>query len=236
MKVKAFVAMGPGLAGMAMFLAPDNSRNLIWACVGFVIALVAPFILTMIFYQNDGSTNAPATTNGSSAAPAADASPIVYSPMKGNVIALEKVKDEVFATGVLGDGVAVVPTVGELYAPADGVVDTVFESKHAISMTTACGAELLMHIGMDTVKLEGKGYEPQVKNGESVRKGQLLMKFDIDAIRAAGYDLTTPVIITNGDKFNICSREDGAVAPGAKIMELEAKARAFERVSSGAEQ
>ena len=135
---------------------------------------------------------------------------------------MTSVKDEVFSQKILGDGIAVVPAKGELYAPADGTIESVFDSKHAISMTTDAGVELLMHIGMDTVKLDGKGFVPQVKNGDTVKKGQLLMKFDIDAIKAAGFDTTTPIIVTNGDRFAVKPVADGAVVPGAALLKLEA--------------
>ena len=108
-----------------------------------------------------------------------------------------------------------VPEKGELYAPADGVIESVFGTKHAISMKTAAGAELLMHIGMDTVKRDGK-------DGETVKKGQLLMKFDLDGIKADGYDVTTPIVVTNADEFTIKTVAEGAVVPGAALLKLEA--------------
>lgn len=217
MKVKAFVAMGPGIAGMAMFLDPDNSMNLVYACIGLVIAVVASFVITLLLYKEDN-----AAAPEEAALPAGTvADGTLASPLQGKAVPLSQVKDEVFATGVLGDGMAVVPTKGELYAPADGVIDNVFDSKHAISMKTANGADVLMHIGMDTVKLEGKGYEPQVKNGERVKKGQLLMKFDIEAIRSAGYDVTTPIVVTNGESFRVMPVAEGDVKPGAMLMKLE---------------
>ena len=118
MRVKAFVAMGPGIAGMAMYLDPENSMNLVWACVGLVIAVVVSFIATFILYKDE-------------AAPAEEASPAaslsacrVVSPLQGEAVPLTAVKDEVFATGVLGEGMAVIPKKGELYAPADGTIDT----------------------------------------------------------------------------------------------------------------
>ena len=142
--------------------------------------------------------------------------------LQGKAIALEEVKDEVFSQKILGDGIAVVPEKGELYAPADGVIESVFGTKHAISMKTNAGAELLMHIGMDTVKRDGKGFDPQVKDGETVKKGQLLMKFDLDGIKADGYDVTTPIVVTNADEFTIKTVAEGAVVPGAALLKLEA--------------
>lgn len=223
MKVKAFVAMGPGLAGMAMFVDPDNGKNILWAAVGLVISVVASFALSFFLYKDEtpaeDETAAPAPET---AADAAAADSTISSPLQGKAIALEEVKDEVFSQKILGDGIAVVPEKGELYAPADGVIESVFGTKHAISMKTAAGAELLMHIGMDTVKRDGKGFDPQVKDGETVKKGQLLMKFDLDGIKADGYDVTTPIVVTNADGFTIKTVAEGAVVPGAALLKLEA--------------
>lgn len=225
MGVKGFAAVGPGIASMAMYIDAENSMNIVWAIVGFVISVVASFVLTLIFYKDETSEEpaaAPLPENAASAAPAAPAGGVVCSPLQGTVLPLDQVKDEVFSQKILGDGMAVVPVKGELYAPADGTIESVFESKHAISMVCANGAELLMHIGMDTVKLEGKGFTPQVKNGDAVKKGQLLMKFDLDGIKAAGYDVTTPIVVTNGDAFTVNPVGEGAVVPGAALMKLEA--------------
>lgn len=228
MGVKGFAAVGPGIASMAMYIDPNNSMNIVWAIVGFIISVVASFLLTLILYKDETPAPEPAAApvpeNAASAAPAAPAGGVVCSPLQGTVLPLEQVKDEVFSQKILGDGIAVVPAKGELYAPADGRIESVFDSKHAISMVCSNGAELLMHIGMDTVKLEGKGFEPQVKNGDTVKKGQLLMKFDLDGIKAAGYDSTTPIVVTNGDDFTIQPVGEGSVAPGAALMKLEAKA------------
>lgn len=227
MGVKGFAAVGPGIASMAMYIDPNNSMNIVWAIVGFIISVVASFLLTLILYKDETPAPEPAAApvpeNAASAAPAAPAGGVVCSPLQGTVLPLEQVKDEVFSQKILGDGIAVVPAKGELYAPADGRIESVFDSKHAISMVCSNGAELLMHIGMDTVKLEGKGFEPQVKNGDTVKKGQLLMKFDLDGIKAAGYDSTTPIVVTNGDDFTIKPVGEGSVAPGAALMKLEAK-------------
>ena len=223
MKVKAFVAMGPGLAGMAMFVDPDNSKNILWAAIGLVISVVASFALSFFLYKDEtpaeGET---AETAPEAAADAAAVDSTISSPLQGKAIALDQVKDEVFSQKILGDGIAVVPEKGELYAPADGVIESVFGTKHAVSMKTAAGAELLMHIGMDTVKRDGKGFDPQVKDGETVKKGQLLMKFDLDGIKADGYDVTTPIVVTNADEFTIKTVAEGTVVPGAALLKLEA--------------
>lgn len=222
MKIKAFAAVGPGIASMPMYIDSANSMNFVWACVAFAISVVLSFILTLILYKDEAAAEPQATAPATEATVVSAGSEQVFSPLQGKAVPLTEVKDEVFSQKILGDGVAVVPVKGELYAPADGKIESVFEAKHAISMVTVQGAELLMHIGMDTVKLEGKFFEPQVKSGETVKKGQLLMKFNLDEIKAAGYDVTTPIVVTNGDRFAVAPLAEGTVAPGAALMKLEA--------------
>ena len=229
MSVKAFVAMGPGLASMAMFVDPENAMNIVWAFAGFGIALVASFIATLILYKDEEPVAAQAAPEAADieAAPAAAADDetvrpgALVSPLQGTVVALADVKDEVFSSGVLGKGVAVLPSKGELCAPVDGVVTMVPDTKHAISLKDASGAEILMHIGMDTVALNGKYYEALVKVGDTVRKGQLLIRFDIDSIKAAGYDVTTPVVITNSDDVGVKTLAQGAIGAGTALLKWE---------------
>ncbi len=142
------------------------------------------------------------------------------SPLTGRVVALSDVQDEVFSQKILGDGVAVCPTVGKLCAPDDGQVVQVFESKHAITMMTAGGAELLLHVGIDTVSLKGKYFDVKVSAGETVRKGDVLVSFDIEGIRASGYDVTTPMIVSNSDDFEQSVVQNGEVAIGEPILRL----------------
>ena len=219
MAVKAFVAMGPGLAGMAMFVDPENAMNVVWAFVGFGIALVVSFVATLFLYKDE--------------APAANAAPVpeadsenvkagsLVSPLDGKVVLLNDVKDEVFSTGVLGKGAAVKPSTGELFSPVDGTVTMVPDTKHAISVLDSSGAEILMHIGMDTVELNGKFYEPQVKQGDKVKKGQLLIKFDLDEIQKAGYDTVTPIVITNSDNIGVKVVAQGGISAGTELFRWE---------------
>ena len=203
--------MGPGLAGMAMFVDPENAKNIVWAFAGFGISLVVSFIATLFFYKDEGiavSVSPKETSSGQK----------LVSPMKGKLIDLREVPDEVFSAGTLGDGVAIIPEKGELYAPADGIVDTVFDSGHALSMICDNGAELLLHVGLDTVRLEGKYFDVQVKQGEKVCEGQLLMRFDQKAIQKAGYSLVTPVIVTNAEEREVVKATAGTVEKGSTIM------------------
>ncbi len=125
----------------------------------------------------------------------------VYSPINGEAIELEKVNDKTFASGALGKGFAIVPAEGKVYAPFDGTMTIVYDTKHLLAMTSNDGIELFVHIGLNTVELQGKYYTEHVKAGDVIKKGQLLMEFDIPKIKEAGYDLTTPVIVTNADNY-----------------------------------
>lgn len=125
----------------------------------------------------------------------------VYSPLSGNAIALENVNDPTFASGALGKGFAVVPSEGKVYAPFDGTLDLLYDAKHALGMTSSDGIELLVHVGLNTVELDGKYYTAHAKSGDTIKKGQLLLEFDISKIKEAGYDITTPVIVTNADNY-----------------------------------
>ena len=126
----------------------------------------------------------------------------VYSPLTGNAIALYNVNDPTFASGALGKGFAIVPSEGKVYAPFDGTLDLLYDTKHALGMTSNDGIELLIHVGLNTVELEGRYYTAHAKSGDAIKKGQLLLEFDLLKIQEAGYDITTPVIVTNADNYN----------------------------------
>lgn len=157
------------------------------------------------------------------AAPAAAAKDTVLAAcLTGTVVPLADVKDEAFASGALGDGIAIEPIDGELVAPADGEISSTFETHHAVGMTTADGAELLMHIGIDTVKLGGKHFTYLVNEGDKVKKGQPLIRFELEAIKAEGYPVTTPLIVCNTDDYAaVAAKASGAVKQGDALLELK---------------
>ena len=142
--------------------------------------------------------------------------------VSGKVIDITSVPDEMFAKKMMGDGVAIEPAEGKVYAPADGEITTFFPTGHAIGITTSNGAELLIHIGMNTVDLNGKGFTPKKAQGDKVKKGDLLLEFDIPTIKNAGFPVITPVIVTNMDYFNSVSPKAGGVdvKAGDAIIEL----------------
>lgn len=145
----------------------------------------------------------------------------LYAPLSGAVVRLEDVKDDVFAGKILGDGAAIEPDEGKLYSPCDGKVDSVVDTKHAVSLVSKDGVEILLHIGIDTVKLGGKFFQTHVGNGQQVRKGDLLVSFDMDAIKKEGYPLTTPFIICNGDQYGGLSvTAQGKIQAGSPMIKV----------------
>ena len=178
------------------------------------------------YLENAPKTPAAAAAPAPAAAPAAPAAAakdtVLAACLTGTVVPLAEVKDEAFASGALGDGIAIEPAVGELVAPADGEISSTFDTHHAVGMTTVDGAELLMHIGIDTVKLGGKHFTYLVNEGDKVRKGQPLIRFDIEAIKAEGYPVTTPLIVCNTDEYAaVTPKASGIVKQGDALLELK---------------
>ena len=148
-------------------------------------------------------------------------SQLLHAHMNGKVVPLEQVPDEAFSGKVLGDGCAIEPADGKLYAPCDGVIDTVFDTCHAVNMRSDQGAELLLHVGIDTVKLGGKYFTAHVQDGQQVKTGDLLLSFDADKIRQAGYRLTTPLIVCNSENYNKMEPlAYGIIRAGAAFLRL----------------
>ena len=147
----------------------------------------------------------------------------LFSPVKGKIIPLDKVEDEAFSKGILGEGIAFLPTEGKLFSPCDGKVESVFDTSHAINIKTDNGGEILLHVGLDTVKLKGLHFKVTVKEGAEVKRGDLLITFDINGIKKSGYKLTTPMVVTNSDEFSFESKVTGEVSVGDEIGELRRK-------------
>lgn len=175
--------------------------------IGTVIAVGVAFLGTFLFGVPKHITN-PETAQTDSTAAKTDApakgealTETVVSPMAGTVIPLNQVKDETFASELIGKGCAIQPTGNEVYSPVDGYIASIFKTHHAIGLESSEGCTVLIHVGVDTVQLDGKHFTPHIQEGDKVAKGQLLLTFDREAIIAAGYDVTTPVIITNTEEY-----------------------------------
>ena len=147
---------------------------------------------------------------------------VIGAPLKGEVVESSAINDPTFAEEMLGKGMAIKPSEGKVYAPFDGEVALVFDTKHAVSLVSEKGTEILIHVGLDTVMLKGEHYTTHVETGATVKKGDLLIEFDMEAIKAAGYDTITPVVICNADDYKDVIRTTGKqVEPGETVMELD---------------
>ncbi|AYW46592.1 beta-glucoside-specific PTS transporter subunit IIABC [Tetragenococcus koreensis] len=194
MILEAFAIVGPGLASITMFIDPQNAMNIVWAFATLGISFVAAFIFAIILYKDETTTE---EENNEVINETKDV--ILESPVKGRVLPLTEVKDDVFSSGLVGDGIAVEPTEGKLTAPVAGEVTMIFETNHALGLKTDNGAELLLHIGVDTVKMDGVGFQAFVKQGDRVEQGQQLITFDIDKIKNEGFESTVICVVTNNN-------------------------------------
>lgn len=210
--VKGFVAMGPGLAGMAMFVDEANSMNIVWAFVGLVVSLLVAFVATLFLYKDVQQEEVVANEEIKSEDLAA--------PVDGECIPLSEVEDEVFSSGIMGQGVAFKFEGDTIYAPCDGEIMMVAATKHAIGFKTNTGAEVLIHVGMDTVKLNGEGFTVLKQTGDKVSKGEVVMKIDRAFMEKQNIDLTTPMVITNGQNQKIETAGDGKVQAGNIVLTL----------------
>lgn len=223
MHLSAFSFATPSLVSFPQFIGAEGN-NLILAIITAAIAIVLSFALTWILGFKD---------------PADDSKEVVHegndnnsisvvkeegigAPLSGEMVPLSKVNDETFSTEVLGKGAAIIPSVGKVFAPFDGEVVTIFPTKHALGLKSVDGVELLIHVGLETVSLEGKHFKSYVEDGKKIKKGDLLLEFDIKAIQDAGYDIVTPVVISNSDDFSdivVPSKEN--VTAMETIMEVK---------------
>ena len=189
--VRDYQMAGMGVFAYTQFISPDT-HNLHPMMIGIVVSLcclVASFILEMLFYKDDVKVETKS------------ASESIYAPLNGKIVPLEEVKDEVFSSGAMGKGIAIEPSEGKVYAPCDGVITTFFPTKHAIGITSNGGAEILIHVGMDTVNMNGDGFIAKKSQGDIVKKGDILLEFDMDKIKVANHPLITPVVITNASAY-----------------------------------
>lgn len=202
-----------------------TTHNVVAYLIVMAVAFVASFLLTMILYKDKEEADAgvdaeePATVESAAEDESKD---ILLSPLTGTVVAIKDVPDETFAAEILGKGAAVEPAIGEVFAPADGEVSTLFDTKHAIGLTLNNGVELLIHIGINTVDLNGEGFEAHVSEGDKVKKGQKLITFDKALIAEKGFKTVTPVIVTNPDDFEaVRQTADGEIGALKELLRLK---------------
>lgn len=203
--VKAFSSGLVSLLTIPTFISTNQAveSNVTMAILATALSFVLAFVGTLIVGFDETVQDEKLETNQQTTAgdTISSARHNLKSPLSGKVLPLSDVPDKVFSSGAMGKGLAIDPEKGELIAPADGEITTIFPTGHAVGLTTKDGIEILMHIGMDTVELEGQGFETFVKQGDQVKAGDLLVRFDIEAIKAAGYNVITPIVITNTEHF-----------------------------------
>ena len=197
MSTRIYMFGGMGIFAIPSYISPKGIDN---GFYGAIMSIAGSFVLGFAVmylagFKDEEAKEEPQKENKSAA------QEFLVTPIKGTVISLSEVKDEAFSTGALGRGIAIEPSEGKVVSPVDGVLTTLFPTGHAIGITSDNGAEILIHVGMDTVQLEGKHFNPKAAQGDRVKAGQLLLEFDMKAIKKAGYSLTTPVVITNSDSY-----------------------------------
>lgn len=221
-RVSNYSGGSPGFLTLPSYIGGESMMNFVYACIGAVISVVVAFVAGLILYKD----KVEAIEDENLEEVAVDKAPLmnkitISSPLKGEVVPLTEVKDETFASEMMGKGIAINPTEGKVVSPINGTVQMIFKTKHAIGLKSEDGAEILIHIGMDTVQLDGKYFTAHVKDGDKVKVGDTLVEFDMDAIKKEGYELVTPVIITNTmDYLEIVPKEIKSVNAGEDIITI----------------
>lgn len=212
-----------GLLALPVYIGGSGFENVINAAITIVISMVVTAAATLVLGFEDPKEDQQEEQSPAEEKKAETSSMRIEiaSPVSGKEIPLSEVKDEVFSKNIVGKGAAVIPSEGKVYAPADGTVASVFDTKHAIGLVTEDGAEILIHVGIDTVELGGKYFTAHVKQDDKVKRGQLLLEFELDAIREAGYDTVTPVIISNTDSYlDVLVAEPGEINAGDMLIAI----------------
>lgn len=205
MGVGRYTAGSPGLLALPGYIGNQGFRNITHAVIGSVIAIVVAFAATFILYKENACEEDSAESNSleeeQNQAFEHASGIVIKNPVEGKVVPLREVPDETFAQEILGKGVAVIPSSNQVVAPVDGEVVSIFDTKHAVAIKGENGTEILIHIGVDTVKLGGKHFKAMVKDGNKVKAGDVLVEFDAEAIQAEGYPIITPVLVTNASDY-----------------------------------
>ena len=227
MRVRNYSGDSPRLMTIPSYIGGDSLRDLYLACIGAAIAFVISFALSYILFK-DGAENdekqemAPKTEGTAAKGVLKTGSATICAPLTGKAVALSEVSDPTFGEEILGKGAAIIPADGRVVSPVKGTVETVFDTLHAIGLKSEDGVEILIHIGLDTVKLGGKHFKAHVKNGDKVEVGTLLVEADLEKIKEEGYDVITPVIISNsfdyGDVLAVTGQEIKAGSDLLKVV------------------
>lgn len=203
--LQAFVPVGPGVASLSMFISEELPKNIVYAIIGLLVSFGVAFIAALLLFKEKNKKQAEDTKKTPSV-PRNDVVSIL-SPAEGELFPLTEVKDDVFSTEIMGEGIAIYPKNGMLYAPTNGKIKMVFNTNHALGMELSNGAELLFHVGIDTVQLNGKYFEAHVSEGDVVKQGDKLLNFDLEKIIAEGFDPVIVCVVTNKDAYKVDVQE-----------------------------
>ena len=218
--VARYATGSPGLLTLPVYIGGDSMTNFYYACIGAALSIAVAFIVAFILYK-DPVEEVVNKKEEVKQAPVQEGTTTICAPLTGEAVALSQVNDVTFAEEIMGPGMAIIPTEGKVVSPVNGTVAMIFETKHAIALVDENGAELLIHVGLDTVKLGGKYFTAHVKAGDQVKVGTPLVDFDINGIKGEGYDIITPVIVTNGAEYSsILPINDRAVKMGEEVIKV----------------
>lgn len=220
--IRAFASSSPGLAALPVFIGGEGMSNFINAIISVAIAIVVTAVAALVLVKIE----VPESKENEIKEAKKDniqlnKKVIIQSPMTGTVLPLSQVSDEAFASEAMGKGIAIIPEEGKVFSPVDGTIAMVFGTKHAIGLVSESGVEVLIHVGIDTVKLNGQHFNAYVESGQVVKKGDLLLEFDMDAIKEAGFSLETPVIITNTQQYlDIIETEESLIQVNKELLTI----------------
>lgn len=226
MRVRNYSGGSPGLMTLPSYIGGDSLRDLYLACIGAAIAFVISFVLSYILFKDgeesgEKQETAPKTEEAAGKSILKTGSATICAPLTGKAVALSEVSDPTFGEEILGKGAAVIPADGKVVSPVNGTVETVFDTLHAIGLKSEDGVEILIHIGLDTVKLNGKYFKAHVKNGDKVKVGTLLVEADLEGIKKEGYDVITPVIVSNSfDYGDVLAATGQEVKAGDDLLKV----------------
>jgi len=225
-QMKCFGIATPAIVTIVQYVEKGKPQSLLFAALTILLTIVVAFIATMIIgfedVVDDDDELDMLETESKEEVKVMENAIDIASPAEGKAISLSEVADATFAQEILGKGAAIVPEKGVIYAPFDGKVDVMFETGHAVGLVGENGVELLVHIGIDTVNLEGKYFSPKKAAGDVVKKGDVLIEFDIEKIKEAGYDVTTPVIVSNTDQYAIVEKTaTGEVTKESNLIKVQ---------------
>lgn len=220
-QVKCYGVATPAIVTLPQYLEEGNPQSLIYILITLGVTIVSTFVITYVIgFEEQVEVNDEGISQEESILPL-NIGVNIMSPLEGHMIDLSQVNDTTFSSGVMGDGVAIIPTKGQVIAPFDGKIDVFFKTHHAIGLRSETGVELLIHVGLDTVNLEGKYFTPYKKQGDLIKSGEVILEFDIEKIKEAGYELTTPIIITNTPQFmDIIAKEKDVVTFKDQVLSI----------------